>query len=271
MTTVPAASPETVAASLFVGAFNTVFEDDPRMTIAVHLTTGSSIAVTGRLSDDDNMHFSPAEVSAVLDWLTRAVASHPRTVIAVTTDPNHESESVHGWAWFIDTGEALPASAAAPLFPDHVELLGAQQPWLTLRGSRPLVDTSADGLTATALTDDVKTVVTAHGEPGQPAAGHRIALRLDGTVTVHVNAADVPAAQAALEEISHEDFDIDLTTRDGHVISHITLGDADGAELVSINDIPADELANNSEDGHDNCFGAHVTADGYADCDGNVL
>ncbi|MFF8618832.1 hypothetical protein [Streptomyces sp. NPDC015350] len=29
--------------------------------------------------------------------------------------------------------------------------------------------------------------------------------------------------------------------------------------------------ASNSEDGHDNCFGAHVTADGYADCDGNVL
>ncbi|WP_440580904.1 hypothetical protein [Streptomyces sp. PT19] len=71
------------------------------------------------------------------------------------------------------------------------------------------------------------------------APDHRVQ---HGTVTVHVNAADVPAAQAALEEISHEDFDIDLTTRDGYVIGHITLGDADGAELVSIDDVPADEL-----------------------------
>lgn len=126
-------------------------------------------------------------------------------------------------------------------------------------------DSAGTEVTATLL------IGTAQGEPEQPAAGHRIALRLDSTVTVHVNAADAPAAQAALEEISHEDFDIDLTTRDGHLIGHITLGDADGAELVSIDDVPADELANHSEDGHDNCFGAHVTADGYADCDGNVL
>ncbi|MFF8618835.1 hypothetical protein [Streptomyces sp. NPDC015350] len=237
-----AASPETVAASLFVGAFNSVFEDDPRMTIAVHLTTGSSITITGRLGDDYDMHFSPAEVSAALDWLTRATVTDPRTVIAVTADRDDESETAHGWAWFIDTGEALPASAASSLFPDHVELLGAQQPWVTLGGPRPLVDTSADGLAYTALNDDVKAVITAHGEPERPAAGHRIALRLDGTVTVHINAADVPAAQAALEEISHEDFDIDLTTRDGYVIGHITLGDADGAELVSIDDVSADEL-----------------------------
>ncbi|WP_318218821.1 hypothetical protein [Streptomyces sp. SCL15-6] len=212
------------------------------MTIAVHLTTGSSIAVTGRLGDDYDMHFSPAEVSAALDWLTRATVTDPRTVIAVTADRDDESETAHGWAWFIDTGEALPASAASSLFPDHVELLGAQQPWVTLRGPRPLVDTSADGLAYTALNDEVKAVITAHGEPQRPAAGHRIALRLDGAVTVHINAADVPAAQAALEEISHEDFDIDLTTRDGHVIGHITLGDAEGAELVSIDDVPADEL-----------------------------
>ncbi|MGW3392140.1 hypothetical protein [Streptomyces cinereoruber] len=265
----PAASPEAVAASLFVGAFNSVFEDEPSMTIAVHLTNGSSIAVTGRLGDDYDVHFSPAEVSTALDWLTRATATDPRAIITVTTDRDGEQNPAHGWAWGIDTGEPLSASAASSLFPDHVELLGAQQPWVTLRGPRLLVDTSADGLAYTALSDDVKRVITAHGEPEQPAPGHRIVLRLEATVTVHINAADVPAAQAALEEIGHEDFDIDLTTRDGHVIGHITLGDADGAELVSIDDVPADELSD--DDMHDNCFGAHVTADGYADCDGNVL
>ncbi|KNE81395.1 hypothetical protein AB0B04_18820 [Streptomyces xinghaiensis] len=246
----PAAPPETVAASLFVDAFNSVYvyEDDPRMTIAVHLTTGSSMAVTGRLGDDYHMHFSPAEVSAALAWLTHAVATDPRAVIAVIADRDDERESAHGWAWFIDTGDALPASAASSLFPDHVELLGAEQSWVTLRGPRPLVDTSADGLAYTALTDDVKAVVTAHGKPGRPAAGHRIALRLDSTVTVHIDAADVPAARDALEEIEHEDFDVDLTTRDGHVIGHITLGDADGAELVSVDDVPADELSDDDTD-----------------------
>ncbi|MER7497088.1 hypothetical protein ABT033_31385 [Streptomyces pharetrae] len=239
---VPAATPETVAASLFVGAFNSVFEDDPRMTIAVHLTTGSSLAITGRLGDDYHMRFHPAEVSAALDWLTRAVAADPRTVIAVTADRDAEGESAYGWAWFIDTGEALPASAASSLFPDHVELRGADQPHVTLRGPRPLVDTSADGLAYTALTDDVKAVVTAHGEPERPAAGHRFALRLDGTVTVHVDAADESAAREALEVIEYEDFDVDVRTRDGHVIGHVTLGEAEGAELVSVDDVPADEI-----------------------------
>lgn len=244
MTTAPAptVAPETVAAALFVGAFNSVFEDDPRMTIAVHLTTGSSLAVTGRLGDDYHMHFSPAEVSAALDWLTRAVAADGRTVIAVTADRDDEGESAHGWAWFIDTGDPLPASAASSLFPDHVELLGAEQPWVTLKGPRPLVDTSAEGLSATALSDDVKAVVTAHGEPERPAARHRFALRLDGTVTVHVDAADESAARDALEVIEYEDFDVDLRTRDGHVIGHITLGEADGAELVSVDGVPADEI-----------------------------
>ncbi|MFE8941168.1 hypothetical protein ACFYNX_27300 [Streptomyces sp. NPDC007872] len=241
-TPAPATSPRAAAASLFVGAFNSVFEDEPGMTIAVHLTTGSSLAITGRPGDDYDIHFSPAEVSVVLDWLTRAIVTDPGAVIAVTANRDDEEDSAHGWAWFISTGEALPASVASSLFPDHIELLGAQQPQITLRGSWPLVDTSADGLAYTPLSDDVKAVITAHREPERPATRHRIALRLDGTVTIHVTATDVHAAQTALEEISHEDFDIDLTTRDGHVISYITLGDADSAELVSIDDIPADEL-----------------------------
>ncbi|MGW3390515.1 hypothetical protein [Streptomyces cinereoruber] len=220
-----------------------MFENEPILTIAVHLTTGSSLAITGRLGDDHTIHFDPAEVSTALDWLTRATVTDPHTVIAVTADRDDESETAHGWAWFINTGEALPASAASSLFPDHVELLGSQQPQITLRGPGTLADTSADSLAHTPLSDDAKAIITAHREPERPTAGHRITLRLDGTVTVHINAADIPPAQAALNEIGHEDFDIDLTTRDGHVIGHITLGDADGAELVSIDDVPADELS----------------------------
>jgi hypothetical protein len=239
-----ATTPENIAASLFVGAFNCVYEDDPRMTIAVHRSNGSTLAITGVL-DNYRMRFDPAEVSTLLAWLTHTVATDPDAVISVTAahqpPPNGCARSwAHGWAWHTSTGDALNREEAAALFPARVRLLGAAEPHVTLGG--PPVDTSAAGLTDTALTDDVKAVVTAHGQPQQPATGHRIALRLDGTVTVHITAADVPAAQRALAGIEYEDFDIDLTTRDGHVIGHVTLGEADGAELVSVDDIPADEI-----------------------------
>ncbi|MET9778621.1 hypothetical protein ABZ023_30955 [Streptomyces sp. NPDC006367] len=243
MTTSPApvAAPETVAASLFVGAFNSVYEDDPRMTITLHRSNGSSLAVAGVL-DDYLMRFNPAEVSTLLAWLTHSVATDPDAVISVAAAYRPLGDRAHGWAWRINTGDALGREEADTLFGDEVELLGATQPWVTLRGPRPLVDTSADGLAYTALTDDVKAVVTAHGEPERPAAGHRFALRLDGTVTVHVDAADETAARDALQVIEYEDFDVDVRTRGGHVIGHVTLGEADGADLVSVDDVPADEI-----------------------------
>ncbi|MFG3132927.1 hypothetical protein ACGFZU_35165 [Streptomyces tendae] len=241
MTTAPApvAAPETVAASLFVGAFNNVYEDDPRMTIALHLSNGSTLAVAGVL-DDYRMRFDPAEVSTLLVWLTRAVATDPDAVITVTAAYRSLADGKHGWAWYIGTGEALSRGEAATLFPNGVDLLGAAESHVTLGGR--LVDTSADGLAYTALTGDVKAVVTAHGEPERPAVGHRYALRTDGMVTVYVDAADETAARDALEGIELEDFDVDLRTRDGHVIGHVTLGEADGAELVSVDGTPADEL-----------------------------
>ncbi|MFD8671039.1 hypothetical protein ACFV1U_37450 [Streptomyces microflavus] len=241
-TTAPdSAAPESVAAALFVGAFNTVYEDGPCMTIAVHLGTGSSLAVTGRLGDDYHMHFDPAEVSAALDWLTRAVATDPHAIITVTTDRSSEGDTPQSWAWFIDNGDPLSASEAASLFPGHTELLGVKQPWVTLHGPRPLVDTSAEGLANTALTHEVKAVTTAHGQP-RPAASHHIALRLDGTVSIDVAAADVPRALDALKEIENEEFHLDLTTRHGHLITYITLGDADTAELVSAADVLPNDI-----------------------------
>jgi hypothetical protein len=240
----PTATPETVAASLFVAAFNTVFEDDPRMTIALHTSNGSHLAVTGELTDGHEEHFVPAEVSTLLAWLTRAVAYDSTAVITVTAErgePDEFFEYAHGWAWCIGTGATLSHKEAARYFGQGIELRGAEERHVEIGGH--LVDTSAEGLSATALTDEVKAVVTAHGEPERQAAGHPIALRLEGTVTVHITAADVPAARKALEEIELEDFDVDLHTRHGYVIGHVTLGEADGAELVSVDGVDADELA----------------------------
>ncbi|MGW9032899.1 hypothetical protein ACWGQ5_55105 [Streptomyces sp. NPDC055722] len=233
------ATPETRAASLFAAAFTAVFENDPRMTIAVRMSSGSRLAVAGEL-DESRMRFEPAEVAALLHWLTRAVAYDPLAVVTVAADTDDEGSYAQGWAWCIGTGAALSFKEAAKYFDDE-ELRGAENRHVTLSG--PLVDTSADGLAATALTDDVKTVITAHAQPPKPATGHTIALRTDGTFTFHITAADVPAARAALEALDFEDFDVDVRTPQGHLIGHITVREPDDAELISVDGVPADELS----------------------------
>ena len=118
------------------------------------------------------------------------------------------------------TGAALDYTEAAPLFTTRTELKGAEEQHITVNGQ--LIEPSSDGLTATALTDDVKDVVIAHAEPEQPATGRRIVLRAEGTITIHITAVDVRAGRAALEVIEYEDFDVDLRTRHGHLIGHAT-------------------------------------------------
>ncbi|MFE1289713.1 hypothetical protein [Streptomyces sp. NPDC058751] len=248
MPTEPAtATPETVAAFLFVAAFNLTYATTPRVTIALNTSKGSRMAIVGELADGPAVRFNSVEVATMLTWLTRAEAHDPDAIVTVQRDtgergtPGPVDEYAQGYAWHLGTGVALSEKEAAPLFGRHVELRGAELPHYTLR-SDDMFAFSTDSLSCTALTDDVKAVVIAHGEPERPAAGHRFALRLDGTVTVHVDAADVPAALDALGEIEFEDFDVEFRTGGGHVIGHITLGEAEGAELVSVDGIPADEL-----------------------------
>lgn len=238
-------TPETRAASLFVAAFTSVFAGGPRMTIALHMSSGSSLAVVGELADS-RMRFHPAEVSTLLAWLTQAVAYDPLAVITVTADTKDEALSARGWAWCIGTGAALNTKEAAKHLHDDEELRGAENRHITL--SRGRVDTSTAGLSATALTHDVKTVITAHAEPPKPTTGHQIALRTDGTITFHITAANVPAARAALADLDCEDFDVNLPTRPGHLIGHITVLQPDAADLISVNGVPADELSDNHGD-----------------------
>lgn len=244
--TMTTTAPETVAASLFVAAFKTVFQGSPSMTIALHMSNGSCLAVTGEL-DNYLMRFHPAEVSTLLMWLTQAAATDPGAIVTVTANYDDDGEYAHGWAWSIRTGAALDHKAAAQFFVTEVELRGAEEQHISIGGN--LVDTSTDGLSATALTDDVKAVITAHGEPPQPAAGsHEIALRNEGTITIYITATDVTAAREALEEIADEDFDVDLRTPQGHLIGHVTLSDSECAELISIDGTPADELPDDETD-----------------------
>ncbi|MEU0373640.1 hypothetical protein ABZ070_25925 [Streptomyces sp. NPDC006283] len=112
------------------------------------------------------MRFHPAEVSTLLQSLTRAVATDPEAVITVTADRDQEGKTADGWAWNVGTGAALDTTAAAAVRnPCHA---ARRRVRLHPLGRCNLVDLSTDGLSATALTDDVKTVITAHGETSQP-------------------------------------------------------------------------------------------------------
>ncbi|MGW9033110.1 hypothetical protein ACWGQ5_56290 [Streptomyces sp. NPDC055722] len=128
------------------------------MTITLHQGDGTRQAVNGELTEDWDERFNAAEVSAFLSALTKAVTDDPKAVISVTSHL-HTHSTPAGWAWHIADGTALDADAAAPLFPKNVLLKGAAELYVTLSG---LVDTSEHGLSATALTGDVRGIVTAH-------------------------------------------------------------------------------------------------------------
>lgn len=155
--------PTAAAASLFVAAFNAVYEDDPYMTITLHTGSGSELAVTGEL-DNYRMRFDPDEVDTLLAGLTRSVATDPYAVITVTAD--REGQLAQGWAWYVRGGAALNRTKASRFFTTAVELLGPAQPHVRLGGT--LVELTTGGLSATALTSDVKAAVIAHAQPKRP-------------------------------------------------------------------------------------------------------
>ncbi|WP_086682922.1 hypothetical protein [Streptomyces pseudogriseolus] len=150
------------ARSLFVGAFNTVYEDDARMWISVVRGDGTRVSVSGAL-DDWAMNFRPEGVAAVLDALTAAL-DDPEAVITVTSLLDWDA-GFTGSAWRIADGTEIGTAAAAEVFADdpavgvygdQVKPIGA--PWVVL--SRDM-DTS--DLTFTALTQPVKDVIARHG------------------------------------------------------------------------------------------------------------
>ncbi|MFD7878210.1 hypothetical protein ACFV5G_29625 [Streptomyces sp. NPDC059766] len=179
--------------------------------------------------------FDPAEVATFLTWLTTAL-SDPKAICAVSAA--YADCDPMGWAWSLRDGVALDAEAAATVFGENVELRGAETRYITL--TKVMGRTDVSGI---SLTDDVKAVINNHGgAPLDASNGHTIALRATGTITVHFNAADEDAAREALGEIEYEDFDVEFRTGGGHLIGHVTIDDADGTELVSVDGTPADEL-----------------------------
>ncbi|MFJ9729380.1 hypothetical protein ACIRP3_42255 [Streptomyces sp. NPDC101209] len=234
-TAIASTPPHTWAASLFVSAFNIAYQDDRRVTVAVHTSSGSSIVIAGAL-DAYRMRFDPVEVDVMLSWLTRAVTTDERAVITVTAEPDMVGCKIRGWAWRIGTGTALDFVRASRYFDDNVSLVGAEQQHVTI--GTHVADLSADGVT-TVLTDDVRTVIRSHAEPERTSTEYRHAMCVDGTITVHVDASDEAGARHALKLVEHKDFRVGLLTCEGHVIERITMGDADSAELISVGDVQA--------------------------------
>ncbi|CAM5238045.1 hypothetical protein [Streptomyces griseomycini] len=218
-------TPAARAASLFAGAFNSVFEDDAKMYIRLR-TADESWSVRGMFQSGE-MDFAPADVSAFLQALTAVIADNRPAVVAVSVHDHYDDVHGMGYAWNLADGAVLDAETAAPLFLETIEMRGAAEPWMTLQG---MANPTLEGMEDTALTDEVKYVIATHGAP--------VILSVDGTVTIRMNAGDADGAREALEEIEFEDFDVEIPTCDGHVIGYVTVDDAESAELADDDTVP---------------------------------
>ncbi len=176
-------TPRTRAASLFVAAFNIAHEDNPRMTITLHMRSGSRLSIAG-VRDNHRIRFDPAEVATMMAWLTSAVVTDEHAVITVMTDRDNEGWWTKGWAWRVGTGTALDFHGASRYFDTRVSLAGAEHQHVTI--GTHVVDLSVIDVT-TLLTNDVRAVIQAHAEPERPVTGPWCP---DGAITVRAEEAD---------------------------------------------------------------------------------
>lgn len=156
-----------LAATLFVSAFNTVYEDDEKMRLTLHRGDGTSVAVTGELTTDYVEAFDASQVAAWLTALSAAIKSDPDAVLSVTSWLFDADAEPMYWAWRVADGAPLEVAAAAALFgEDEVYLYqGAEEHWVKIRDGRDdtsLMDISEDGLAWFALTDGVKAALISH-------------------------------------------------------------------------------------------------------------
>ena len=120
------------AASLVASAFNSVFEDDPTVHIAVRTPNGSTVSAVATLGGDYRAVFDPEDLGALLDRLAQLLdRQDPLGVLAVHT-PHSVGGWLRGWAWTLAEGHAPLDYAAAfhpsvlderksyPYFPDRL-------------------------------------------------------------------------------------------------------------------------------------------------------
>jgi hypothetical protein len=154
-----------LAATLFVSAFNTVYEDDEKMRLTLHRGDGTSVAVTGELTTDYVEAFDGSEVAAFLNALSAVIGSDPDAVLSVASWVFDADADPMWWAWRIADGAPLDTASAAALLGEDAEYQGTEQPWVKIRDGRDdksLMDISEAGLDCTALTDGVKAALITH-------------------------------------------------------------------------------------------------------------
>ncbi|MFD8079004.1 hypothetical protein ACFV3E_40895 [Streptomyces sp. NPDC059718] len=154
MTTAVTNPPSTaLAAGLFVAAFNTVYEDDPWMTVAIHRRGKTEVSVTGELTAEYAMRFPVPAVDALLTYLADVLARGTAAVLSVTLrGREHEAEA---WAWH------LPMTR--PLTVDEVPvLLGSDVHHADMRFHYALTG-SFGVLDCVALTEDVRALLYRRG------------------------------------------------------------------------------------------------------------
>ncbi|MFB0617248.1 hypothetical protein [Streptomyces sp. AGS-58] len=157
------------AAAIFKAAFNAAFEDDDWLTIGVDNGHGAEVHVTGQFFDGE-IRFEPVDVDMLLTFLTRVLLTDepryaPYGVVSVKTP--HEDGEPYAMAWHL--GDMRPLSRD-----QAVSWLGSDVTYTD--DARPLNPDRITNTDATALTDEVKTLLAdrladdgRHGSPGKHA------------------------------------------------------------------------------------------------------
>ncbi|MEU7093003.1 hypothetical protein [Kitasatospora aureofaciens] len=142
------------AAQVVTAAFNTVFEDDTRITLAVIPACGGLAQAVGELGPEWEVSFDRVELGRLLDSIATALDGDVPAVVAVTV-PDVTDDGAFGlWAWHLEDGTALTRDEADVLLGKDDQYTGGEYP-------HPLRPETVTDLIATSVDETAREMLTA--------------------------------------------------------------------------------------------------------------
>ncbi|MFB7763672.1 hypothetical protein [Streptomyces xiamenensis] len=171
MTTANPTRPDSklAAASIFITAFNIIFEDDPTLVITVHPANGTPVSAVGYLNRSTYLsEFDPDELDTFLNALAEVLAAPQPTgalTIYNTGDVYHSSPTY--WAWSLEEG--MPSMLLGP----ESSLLPRGFTFEDGDGWDPFPDWNFDTPPQASISHPARAVIARSGLPLTPSASEQ--------------------------------------------------------------------------------------------------